>query len=101
MSAAPAFMLTATPSASAISSRVAPAWRERPAPTRYYYDDYDNYQPAPFFPSELLVATLCLADPALAGHGEGLLAPMLGRAQGGEYANLYERQLLEEELAAT
>ena len=44
---------------------------EQPLGPRYYDDDYESRQPAPVHPSELLFATLCLADPALVAHGEG------------------------------
>ncbi len=49
---------------------------------RYYLSDNTPYLPNPFYPSEFLVATLCLADPALARHGQGLLGPMQFRATG-------------------
>ncbi len=48
--------------------------------SRYYYDD-SNRMPNPLHPSELLFATMCLADPALLTHGEGLLKLLLDRAQ--------------------
>jgi tetratricopeptide (TPR) repeat protein len=53
---------------------------QQPQGGRFYYYDYQANQPAPVYPSEFLVATLCLADPALVWHGAGLLWPMLFRA---------------------
>jgi tetratricopeptide (TPR) repeat protein len=46
-----------------------------------YYDDYEDRQPTPVHPSELLFTSMCLSDPALVAHGEALLQPMLDRAQ--------------------
>ena len=40
----------------------------------------ENQTPAPLHPSEYLFATMCLADPALVAHGEGLLKPLFDRA---------------------
>jgi tetratricopeptide (TPR) repeat protein len=54
-----------------------------PAPPqgpRYFAVNNEVYQEAPVYPSEFLVATRCLADPALAAHGLGLLGPMQFRA---------------------
>ncbi len=48
---------------------------ELPLGTRYY----GEYRPpVPFFPSELIFATLCLADPKVAAFGENLLNPLMG-----------------------
>ncbi|HEV3119992.1 MAG TPA: DUF1581 domain-containing protein, partial [Gemmataceae bacterium] len=55
--------------------------QEMPLGSRRYYGDYR--QPVPFHWSEFLFAKLCLADPASAGHGEALLAPLLAAAQAG------------------
>ena len=53
-----------------------PSWipSDLPAPWQYY-DDGDDRQPTPVHPSELLFARMCLADPGLVAHGEGLLRP--------------------------
>jgi hypothetical protein len=57
----------------------------------YYYIDQTAYQPVPVYPSEFLVATLCLAEPALAARGEGLLGPMLASASGSNNAEYQTR----------
>jgi tetratricopeptide (TPR) repeat protein len=44
-----------------------------------YYGEREG--PVTFHPSELLFVRLCLADPALVPVGDGLLGPMLDRAQ--------------------
>jgi tetratricopeptide (TPR) repeat protein len=49
---------------------------------RYYDPEFDGRQQIPLHPTELLFATMCLADPAVAAHGEGLLKHLLDRAQG-------------------
>jgi hypothetical protein len=59
-----------------------------PPQFRYWGGNDDMYQQPPVYPSEFLVATLCLAEPALAPHGLGLLGPMVFRAemtQNGDY----------------
>src|SRR5439155_7251864 len=58
--------------------------------SRYYYND-ENRQPTQVRSSEFLVATLCLADPAVAAHGEGLLTPMRGLAEGTNNVNYLSR----------
>ena len=50
------------------------AKQELPLGSPQYYDGY--VQLPLFYPSELLVATLCLGHPTLAAHGEHLLGPM-------------------------
>jgi tetratricopeptide (TPR) repeat protein len=54
---------------------------DQPKRQRFVWNDSANL-PTPFYPSEFLVATLCLADPALARHGQVLLAPMQFHSQG-------------------
>ncbi|MBN9119886.1 MAG: DUF1583 domain-containing protein, partial [Planctomycetes bacterium] len=59
---------------------------------RYYYDpEEDGRMPNPVHPSELVFATMCLADPALAAHGEGLLKPLLDRSQATQTAQYLHR----------
>jgi hypothetical protein len=58
---------------------------DKPEPvvrSRYNYDG-ESGQPAPFHASEFVFATLCLADPDLAGYGERLLGPMAARVNEG------------------
>jgi tetratricopeptide (TPR) repeat protein len=76
-----------TPYAEAAHKRMTDQPPTPPSGPRYFNDN-EAYQPAPVYPSELLVATRCLADPDLAMHGVRLLGPMVFRAQqtqNGEY----------------
>src|SRR5215216_4632461 len=50
--------------------------------SRYYDGDYENRGENTLHPSEFIFATMCLADPAIAAHGEGLLKHLLDRAMG-------------------
>jgi tetratricopeptide (TPR) repeat protein len=52
---------------------------EQQVRSRYYYDGEDQ-GPIQARPSEWLVASLCLADPALEGYGADLLKPIADRA---------------------
>ncbi len=67
------------------------AKQERPVGPRYYDPEDDERMPNPLYPSEFLFASLCLADPALAPHGEALLKPMLDRAQAGRNTEYLHR----------
>jgi hypothetical protein len=52
---------------------------EKPVGSRYYWN-YDDQQPPPMFPSEVIFAKLCLAQAGMVPHGERLLMDMLSKA---------------------
>lgn len=52
---------------------------QQPIGSRYYYEE--TRQPKQVRPSEFLFVSLCLADPAVAAIGEGVLTPMRGLAE--------------------
>lgn len=54
---------------------------ERNLSPDYYDEEYENRRPRSAHPSEVLFVGMCLADPALVAHGEGLLRHCMDRAQ--------------------
>ena len=57
------------------------------------YWDEERQAPNPVYPSEVLFATMCLADPALVPHGESLLKLILDRAQANHNTSYISRVL--------